>query len=253
LIKYLPMDERSLAGLGVLVTRPKEQAPPLSQAIADAGGHPIAFPTIEIAKQSVSAPQKALLNKADTLIFTSVNAVHACSLVPSSASVIAMGPATAAALKAAGWSVSYAVPVGSTSEDLLQADCLQALSGRQVALIGGEKPRGVLQAGLRKRGAQLQILSVYRRLCPKRNPAEAQMAWPTQAVVSTSLDSFRHLVHWLGPKGCSWLSGQAICVPSQRIADLLEELPFVSTVLLAKGPQSNAIVDCLTAWWATIR
>ena len=46
------MSDISLAGVGVLVTRPSHQAAELSAAIEAAGGHTILFPAIEIAPRS---------------------------------------------------------------------------------------------------------------------------------------------------------------------------------------------------------
>jgi uroporphyrinogen-III synthase len=65
-----------LKGRGVLVTRPAGQAERLCQLIADAGGEPVAFPTLEIRSSADPEAARALLaERWDLMLFVSRNAV----------------------------------------------------------------------------------------------------------------------------------------------------------------------------------
>ena len=65
-----------LSGLGVLVTRPKDQAEPLCRLIEAAGGRALKLPGLVIAPATDSAAARRLLAAdSDLLIFISRNAV----------------------------------------------------------------------------------------------------------------------------------------------------------------------------------
>ena len=70
------MSEGTLGGYGVLVTRPVGQSGELADAIADAGGHAIRFPVIDIAGAAADdiANTFAALPRPDIIVFVSRNA-----------------------------------------------------------------------------------------------------------------------------------------------------------------------------------
>src|SRR5512135_1984896 len=73
------MAERPLAGLNIVVTRPREQAAGLVQRIEQLGGKPLLFPLLEI--ESVSddhalLEQLSRSKQTDLAIFISPNAVR---------------------------------------------------------------------------------------------------------------------------------------------------------------------------------
>ena len=68
-----------LAGLNIVVTRPREQAAQLAQRIAQAGGNAILFPLLEISPAADPQSLRALiarLHEFDLAIFISPNAVR---------------------------------------------------------------------------------------------------------------------------------------------------------------------------------
>src|SRR5690349_22312651 len=87
----------SLAGRGVVVTRPRELADPLADGIARRGGRPILFPAIAIEELP---PPDALPRAAefDLVIFVSPSAVRVALRVlpewPSGVAVAAIGAGT---------------------------------------------------------------------------------------------------------------------------------------------------------------
>jgi uroporphyrinogen III methyltransferase / synthase len=73
----MPTD--SLTGSRVLVTRPREQAPALANAIRALGGEPVVYPTIELAPPTDWSALDAALANADRyawLVFTSPSAAR---------------------------------------------------------------------------------------------------------------------------------------------------------------------------------
>jgi uroporphyrinogen-III synthase len=73
------MSEKPLAGLKILVTRPRDQSVQLAQSIEQAGGVPLLFPLLEIAPAQDSRElheQISMLDKFDLAIFISPNAVR---------------------------------------------------------------------------------------------------------------------------------------------------------------------------------
>ena len=71
------MNEATLSGFRVLVTRPEHQADEIVAAIEDAGGEAIQFPVIDIEPHESADVSRCLetLPTADITIFISTNAV----------------------------------------------------------------------------------------------------------------------------------------------------------------------------------
>src|SRR5213080_4188933 len=119
---------RALEGLGVLITRPAHQAEGLCRLIKAEGGRPIRYPLIEIQlPQDLSriTPIFDRLREFQIAIFISTNAVQygvqllrdrGLSLNP--LTVVAVGPSTAASLKALGVAAPI-VPSEASSEGVL--------------------------------------------------------------------------------------------------------------------------------------
>ena len=123
------MSDTGLAGVGVLVTRPDQQADELVQAVEGHGGQAFRFPTIEIVPRdddAVSACASVLPNP-DIAIFVSCNAVRHGLAYAKAARIAAIGPATAAAIEAAGRSVDIRPASGFDSEHLLREEAFEQI------------------------------------------------------------------------------------------------------------------------------
>ena len=98
------MINAALADVGVLVTRPRLQAGGLIKAIENEGGNAVCLPVIEIVPRDQSLVEASLseLAEPDIVIFVSSNAVEHGLRYVSNAKIGAIGPATAAAVQAAG-------------------------------------------------------------------------------------------------------------------------------------------------------
>jgi len=171
------MNSKSLSGLTVLITRPKNQADSLRHAIESAGGKVLSLPLIEIEALSDAQAVQDLKDKVmqldcyQTIVFVSNNAVrfggdainNYWPQFPVDVDVIAVGPTTA---RAARESLSCRViqpESGMTSEDILQLPQLQNVSGKKIAIVRGQGGRELLAATLRERGAVVDYIEAYSR------------------------------------------------------------------------------------------
>lgn len=166
-------EERSLAGLTVAVTRPAAQAGGLSSAISALGGEPLACPTIRIvdpADPEILRRAARTLADYDWVVFTSVNGVARFlreleapgALWPASTRAAAIGPATAAALRAHGVEPT-AQPDEFVAEAVARAlSAEHDLAGAKVLMPRAKGARPVLRERLEALGARVDEVEAYR-------------------------------------------------------------------------------------------
>jgi uroporphyrinogen-III synthase len=223
-----------LAGLSVLVTRPAHQSEDLCELIQAAHGRPVRFPTIEILGPADKGAARAELRGAggaDVLIFVSANAVqYAFPLLPEQlpldVDIAAVGTATARALSDSGLDPTL-VPERMDSEGLLALPGLQTVGGKSIFILRGDGGRELLPDTLRKRGAEVHVVEVYRRVLPERQAAAANLVrgWEqlVHVVVATSNAIVDNLYTMLGGEGARRLQTTPIVVVSQRMAKYVIE------------------------------
>ena len=249
----------SLDGCGILVTRPAAQADRLCQLIEQHGGRAIRFPTLEIGPPSDPEPARQALNRlADyqLAIFTSTNAVSGAEALaglqswPVTARLAAIGNATAAALAGYGLTVDLLPARSFTSEALLALPTLQQMTGQRVAIITGEGGRTVLADTLAERGAEVDVIAVYRRHCPVLDPAPLIADWQrgaVDAVIVTSGESLSNLYNLLGEPGRTLLITTPLIVISERTRQAALDAGHRASVLVAE-PGDQTLIDCLLQW-----
>src|SRR2546423_7762698 len=159
----------SLAGRGVVVTRPRELAGAFAELLERRGARALVFPTIEI--QPLPAPAAFdRLAKFDLVIFVSPSAVRvALNAMPPwrpGARAAAIGSGTRRELERAGISPVIAPSAGADSEALLAAPELRGLGGKRVLIVRGEDGRALLGESLAARGAVVEYAECYRRTRP---------------------------------------------------------------------------------------
>src|SRR5262249_50873140 len=171
--------ELTLAGWRILVTRASKQSWALTQPLRALGADVVEIPTIEIRPpQSFGALDHALLkiDHYDTLILTSVNGVetlferyHRQGLPIVDMQhllVVAIGPATAAAIQSEGVSVSI-VPEKYVAESVVEALRGKITQHSRVLLVRAKVARDVLPDELRKTGAQVDVIEAYETVVPE--------------------------------------------------------------------------------------
>ena len=218
-----------LHGLGVLVTRPADQAEKLCEMIEAAHGRPLRFPAMEIVPADdphIARETFLRLGPESLLLFVSVNAVaHAFPLLPDELPLVlqiaAIGAATAAALDAHGLPATLMPEQRFDSEGLLALDALQHLRGREVIIVRGKGGRELLKQELEKRGARVLYAEVYERRLPRRSADNLVRNWKqlVGAVTVTSSEMLDNLLQLLGAEGEELLRGTPLVVLSERTAE----------------------------------
>ena len=173
------MNKKSLVGKKILVTRAREQSGDFATRLKKLGAEIIEFPTIEIVplirwKELDRAIDR--LKSYDWILFTSANGVHffwqrlkergGASHLPPSLKVGAIGPATAKQLKEKGVSVHY-IPKEFIAESILEGFEKKFIKGKHILLTRAKKARDILPKGLRKMGAEVDVVEAYRTVRPK--------------------------------------------------------------------------------------
>jgi len=249
------MSDAGLAGVGVLVTRPDQQADELVHAVESHGGQAVRFPTIKIIPRDAAeiSACAAALPDPDIAIFVSGNAVRYGLLFAESARISAIGPATAAAIEATGRPVDIRPTSGFDSEHLLAEAALEQVSDTTIRIIRGQDGRELLAETLRDRGATVDYLAVYDRLIPEYESAEIDeytAKWQSgkiNVVTATSVASLENLIT-LTPDSCqNLLARTPLVTPASRvIQEALNRFPDIPAVL-AEGPHADQIVRAISA------
>src|ERR1700721_1597468 len=148
----------ALHGVGVLVTRPEQQAMPLCRLLEIQGASTLRLPAIDIkaiGHWRDTAARLGALEKFDVIVFTSANAVRfGASLLDQQRdlNLAAMGPATARALNQAGYRGAVQPPGGTfDSESLLEHPRLEHPAGCRILIIKGSNGRPFLEQELAHR------------------------------------------------------------------------------------------------------
>lgn len=261
-IPVMAMPSGPLAGLRVLVTRPRAQAASLSSALRAEGAEPVEVPTIRIEDAGESASlDRALtgliVGDYDWVVFTSVNAVERVLRglrdrgqewpVGRAARVGAVGKTTAEALTAAGVAVDL-LPDEADAEGVVTIMARQRINGRRVLYPKGDQARDVVPAGLRRAGAVVDPVDVYRTVPERELEPEIRRQierGEVDVVTFASPSSVRGLTSLLG--GGAALAGFAIvCVGPVTAAAVRDQGLPVHAV--AGDASAAGIVEALVAW-----
>lgn len=257
------MSALPLAGVGVLVTRPRARAAALARRIEAAGGKAHVYPAIEILPPSDPARFEAILAALKDLhwaIFVSPTAVErAFAALPAAAwpptlRFAAVGEGSAQALARHGIADILRPAAGADSEALLALPALADMAGRRVAIFRGEGGRELLGATLAARGATVSYAEGYRRAPPGGDPAPLLALWHAGgigAVTVTSIEALDNLARWLGEEGRARLLSTPLFALHERIAERARALGVASVVSAA--PDDAALTDALTYWFAAHR
>ena len=249
------MTDLPLAGTGVLVTRPEDQAEELVAAIERNGGTAILFPALRIVARDAAlvAADAAALAQPDIVVFVSSNAVHFGLQYAADAQIAVVGPATAEAVLAAGRSVDIRAQDGYDSEHLLNAMQDIDVAEKIVRIIRGQDGREFLADTLRERGATVQYLAVYERRTPDYSADEIESIaaeWRSgriDVVTAMSVATFDNLVSLLPETTRRMLARTPLVTPAERvIKEALKRFPELPTTQSA-ATDANAIVSAIIA------
>lgn len=237
-----------LAGRGIVITRPAQQAGALADMIRAAGGQPIMFPVLEILDTADLRPLIDVIDRLDGFdlaIFISPNAVsRAMNQIaarrewPAAVRAAAIGKGSVKELKRFGISEVIAPVRFFDSEHLLELPQLQDVAGRKIVIFRGDGGRELLGDTLAARGARVEYVECYRRARPRADAAPLLRAWArneVHAVTVTSSEGLRNLFEMVGKLGQSWLRRTPLFAPHPRIAAAARELGCAGVVETAPG------------------
>jgi len=246
---------QGLCGLGVLVTRPEHQAAPLCRLLEAEGAEVYPFAALRI--EPIAPARPATGGRFDLLIFVSANAVRCGAALLAShrdAPLAAVGPATARALREAGYPVSIQPAGGFDSASLLADPRLRDLAGRRLLLVKGIGGRGLLETELKARGASVEVADVYRR-APAAPSAESVSALTERfaavrlhVVTATSGEVAEALWHCASPALRAYLQRAHWLVPSDRVGRIVRGLGVDAPLLRAASAEDQDLVAELLRW-----
>jgi uroporphyrinogen-III synthase len=251
----------SLAGRGIVVTRPALQAASLAAVIEARGGRAIVFPTIEIRDIDDRRALSDLVDRLesfDIAIFVSPNAVNRGLAairerrpLPRKLRIAAVGRGSARALERHGVTGVIAPIAGNDSESLLEMPDLREVEGRRVVVFRGAGGRELMRETLEARGAHVEYAECYRRALPAVDAGELVSAWDSPGIaafVATSGEGLRNLCALLGTRGHERLSRTPVFVTHSRIADTGRELGL--QILVLTGASDEEIGTTLARYFA---
>jgi len=257
------MSARSLAGRGIVITRPREHVPALAGLVRAAGGEPILFPTIEIlpaADPGRAAEVIASLDEFALAIFVSPIAVQRGTAMvsairrwPGALRVAGVGEGTAAVLRERGFRDVIAPSGEADSESLAALAELQDLRGRSVVIFRGQGGREWLRGALEERGARVEYAECYRRARPEADARGLLAKWQSGGVEAASVTSGEGLENFLamlGPAGAGYLRATPVFVPHARIADAARERGVREVVVTGRG--DDRTVAGMAAFFARV-
>jgi uroporphyrinogen-III synthase len=252
-----------LSGIGVLVTRPEQQAMPLCRLLENHGALALRLPAVDIKpleRGRALAARLGALEKFALIIFSSANAVRfGAALLDQKRDLplAAMGPATAHALNQAGYRVAVQPTGGFDSENLLAHAALEHVAGQRILLVKGSRGRELLEQELQRRGAQVITAEVYERVpcAPSASVLEALeqqfAAGAVQVITATSVEIALSLLDLATPVLRQEFAQAHWLVPSARVADALGGRGFRAPVLTAASAENQDLVAELLRWRAT--
>jgi uroporphyrinogen-III synthase len=245
----------ALAGLKIVVTRPRDQAVKLAQRIELAGGIPLLFPLLDIAPVQdtrVLHEQIAHLPRFDLAIFISPNAVHygmaairAVGGIPKALKIATVGQGSARALHESGITNVIVPAERFDSEGLLALPELQDVSGWSVIIFRGDGGRELLGNILRERGATVEYAACYQRSKPQQDIDVLVRAVPDAITVSSS-EAQGYLWQLLDGGAQAALLDKPLFVQHERIAELARQQGWHQILLTGSG--DDGLLSALVKW-----
>lgn len=240
----------TLAGRGVVITRPRELASAFARLIEARGGHAFVFPTIAIEPLPVPAAL-AHLGDYDWVIFVSPSAVRVArrgggEWPPRRAA--AVGSGTRRELEAAGVASVVAPATGADSEALLAMAQMQDVTGKRVLIVRGDEGRALLGDTLAARGARVQYAACYRRVRPAGDCATLEKAWREGQIHAITFLSAQALDNFIAMGGDTLAPALPLVVPHERIAVHARELG--AREVLVAGGGDEQMLERLVAYFS---
>ncbi len=204
------LERRPLHSRRVVVTRARAQASGLAATLRALGADVVELPAIRIEPRTESAEVRAAvasIGEYALLCLTSPNGVRLLfdalaaggrdARALSGATVAAIGPGTAGALRERGI-VADVVPERFVAEALVEALVGIEVEGRRVLVARAAEARDVLPDALRERGAEVDVVALYETVREEPTAEAVEAAQAADYVTFTSSSTVANLTAALG-------------------------------------------------------
>jgi uroporphyrinogen III methyltransferase/synthase len=215
------LEDRPLSGRTIAVTRARAQASALAARLRELGARVVEAPAIRVEPLDATVPDLAGY---DLLCVTSPNGAHELMARVRDARALAgpaiavIGPGTARALREHGIEPDL-VPSRSVAEGLIVA--LAGVPVRRALIARAEEARDVLPDALRDRGAEVDVLALYRTVAEPLDESARAAALGADYATFTSASSARFFHAAAGT-----LSGPRLVSIGPATSTALRELGF---------------------------
>ncbi len=200
------LEGRPLHGKRVVVTRARAQASELARRLDALGAEPIELPAIRIeprldsdevrrAVESLHAYALVCLTSPNgvNLLFEAMAAQGRDARALANASVAAIGAGTEAALASFGV-IADIVPDRFVAEELVEALDKLELQGKPVLIARAAEAREVLPDALRKKGAEVDVVTLYETVAEEPDPEALERARDADFITFTSSSTVRNFM-----------------------------------------------------------
>ena len=197
------LERRPLAGRTVVVTRARAQASELADRLRALGAAVVELPAIRIepridseevktAVANLHAYALVCLTSANgaSLLFEAMEAQARDARALAAATVAAIGPGTAAALRERGI-IADVMPERFVAEALAEALEPVPIAGKPVLVARAAEARDVLPDALRARGAEVDVVALYETVAEAPDPEAAEAALDADYLTFTSSSTVR--------------------------------------------------------------
>ena len=239
----------SLAGRGIVITRPRELAQSLAALVEAHGGRAFVFPTIEI-EPLPAPPALARLGEYDMVIFVSPSAARVASRAarpwpPPRA--VAIGSGTRRELEHSGVATVLAPEDRADSEALLALSEMQRLAGQRVLIVRGDEGRALLGETLEQRGARVEYAACYRRARPQGDCASLQDARRRGELHAVTATSAQALDNFIAMCGGELARALPLFAAHERIARHARDIALPEVVVA--GASDEQMLERLVAYF----
>ncbi len=254
------MDNKSLYGITVVVTRPEHQAQGLCEKITKLGGSIISFPLLKIENldNDPLVEEAKDIRLYQHLIFISRNAVDAAVRIwpelpeiTREKSIYAIGATSGDILKSKGFKNVIPCPGKASSENLLQLKSLgkDHIQDQSILILRGCGGRGLLAQSLRERGAKVDYADIYKRIRPCYDKEQINQLWQKrtglQFIILTSVEALENLVTIMQSEHSDDILNSPLVAISERVAERAKQYGFNKAILVAETTNDDGLISAL--------
>ncbi len=204
------LERRPLHGLRIVVTRARAQASGLAKTLRDLGADVVELPAIRIVPRIDSAEARRAVDEIHSyalicltsangveLLFEALAAAGRDARALANATIAAIGPGTARALRERGV-IPDVVPERSVVEALVEALAEVEVANRPVLVARAAEARDVLPDALREREAEVDVVALYETVAEDPDPEAVAAARDADYLTFTSSSTVRNFVAAVG-------------------------------------------------------